>query len=139
MRAIPRRAAAGGPGGSRSEIFRPLSPLWSVYDTPYALARIQEAIRKLFDDDDHPGFYQFNLIVNAPGHPGRIVSVIRSPRLGHDMPLDVESLERTVTNWEWKDLVRLDTDPDLDPIRNEPRFREAVEVVKKRLAEEKKP
>ena len=34
---------------------RALSPLWTAYDGPRALARIQEAMRKeLFEDEEHP-------------------------------------------------------------------------------------
>ena len=78
----------------RPEIYRLVSPLWTSYDGPRALARIQEAVRKLFDDDEQQGFYQFHLIVNFPGHSGRTVSVVRSPKLAHDLPLDLESLDR---------------------------------------------
>src|SRR5205085_12117121 len=59
------------------------------------LARIQEAMRKeLFEDEEHPSYHQLHLIVSFPGVPGRTLAVVRSPRLGRDLPLDVESLER---------------------------------------------
>ncbi len=74
------------PGGIRIEEYRPLTPLWTAFDSPRILERIREALHNQFDSDEHPGFYQFTMIVNYPAHPGRIIASIRSPRLGGEMP-----------------------------------------------------
>jgi two-component system, OmpR family, heavy metal sensor histidine kinase CusS len=95
--------------GPRTEQYRPLSPLWMAFDAPRTLTRIQDAIRKLFEDEEHPGLYQFNLIVSTPTHSGRSTVVIRSPRLSHDMPLDVEASDRN-TDAEYRhDDVEIDS------------------------------
>jgi tetratricopeptide (TPR) repeat protein len=51
----------------------------------------------------------------------------------------LSSLHRLVMQFNWVDLVRLETDPDLDTIRDSATYRNAVETVKKRIAEQKKP
>lgn len=81
----PGPGGRGGPRGGVIELPR-LSPLWVGYDTPRAISRIQDALRKLFDDEDHAGYFQFDLVASYPGHPGHHVVVTRSARLGHDLP-----------------------------------------------------
>lgn len=86
------------PNGTRIDTFRQLSPMWLAYDSPRAITRLQDSIRKLFDDEDHLGLYQLNIIVTPggqpPGPPHRIHSVVRSPKLDADMPLNVDHFER---------------------------------------------
>ena len=73
---------------------RSYPPAWLAYDAPHATGRIQEALRKTFDDDDHPGYYQFTLVVSYPGQPNRATAVVHSARLGSDLALDPAWLEQ---------------------------------------------
>ncbi len=70
------------------------APHWSDYDTPRAVARIQEAVRKTFEDDDHPGYFQFTLVATYPNRANRTVAVVRSAQLDSDLPLDPAWLEQ---------------------------------------------
>jgi two-component system heavy metal sensor histidine kinase CusS len=108
-----------GPRPSPIELPR-LSPLWIGYDTPRAVPRIQEALRKLFDDEDHAGYFQFDLVVNFPGQPGHLVVITRSARLGHDLPaVDPDALDRNAdTEYEHSDIE----------IPGKGRFRQVVKV-----------
>ncbi|HEY3787714.1 MAG TPA: hypothetical protein VGL71_02615, partial [Urbifossiella sp.] len=81
-------------GGGPREWLRPLTPLWDGFEAPLVLAKIQDALRKLFDDEEHQGYYQFHLIATVPGQPGRISAVVRSARFGQDVPFEIENLER---------------------------------------------
>ena len=88
------------PGQSgRVETWRQVSPMWSAYDMPRFMHRIQEAVRGLFaPDEEHLGLYQLNIIFTAggqpPGPPHRTLFVVRSPKLDADLPLNVEAVER---------------------------------------------
>ncbi|MDB5313941.1 MAG: senX3 [Gemmataceae bacterium] len=103
-----------------AEPYRTLSPAWPAFDAPRAVGRIQEALRKLFEEDDHPGYYQFHLLVSYPGQPGRTAAVVRSARLGQDLPFDPESLK------EGSDVEYQHDDVD---VPNRGLFRRVVKVA----------
>lgn len=92
--APPPRPPAAGDGPPRPPS---LSPLWVGYEGPRAVARIQEALRKSFDEDEprHTGEFQFHFVAFDPGHHVRNVATVRSPRLTADIPLDLDALERS--------------------------------------------
>ncbi|MBX9625382.1 MAG: HAMP domain-containing histidine kinase, partial [Gemmataceae bacterium] len=70
---------------------RGVSPLWASFEpTARALGRLQEALRKSFDDD-HTGYFQFQLEVwppaANPANPAdRTTVLVRSARLGKELP-----------------------------------------------------
>jgi two-component system, OmpR family, heavy metal sensor histidine kinase CusS len=70
-------------------------PNWTDYDAPRALARIQEALRKAFDEEDHRSYFQFTIVATYPNRPGtgRTISVIHSEKLGTELPFDPAWLE----------------------------------------------
>ena len=82
------------PTTGRVETFRLLTPLWTAYDSPRFVARVQEAIRELFKIDDHPGLYQLNLSFNFAFPPNRTIVVVRSPKIDHDLPVNHEVFDR---------------------------------------------
>src|SRR5205823_12794000 len=63
---------------------------------PRAVARIQEALRKSFDEDEprHTGEFQFYFVAFDHVHHVRNVATVRSPGLTADIPLDLDALER---------------------------------------------
>lgn len=77
--------------------YRRLSPTWAGFDGPKAVRRIQEALKPMFDDDEHSDYFQFTMLVNFPGQPGNgIVATVRGSRVPHDLPLpDLEPRDRT--------------------------------------------
>jgi two-component system heavy metal sensor histidine kinase CusS len=83
------------PNSTRIDTFRQLSPLWLAYDAPRALTRLQEAIHKLIDDEDHVGLYQLNVILSPGGQAARTHLVVRSAKLDADLPVNVEFVDRT--------------------------------------------
>jgi signal transduction histidine kinase len=82
-----------------------LSPVWSVFDAPRVIPRIQTELRKAFDDDEHPGSFQFDLVTTLPGHPGPVLVTVHSARLGHDLPsIDPAKIDRNPdTEYEFND------------------------------------
>lgn len=115
----PGPGPRGGPRGGFVDLPR-LSPLWVGYDTPRTIPRIQEALRRLFDDEDHAGYFQFDLVVNYPGQSGHLVVTTRSARLGHDLPaVDPDALNRNSdAEYEYGDVG----------VPGKGRFREVVKV-----------
>jgi two-component system, OmpR family, heavy metal sensor histidine kinase CusS len=71
----------------------PGSPSWVAFDAPRAVARIQESLRRAFDDDDHPGTFQFSLIATYPSQNSRTLHSVRPARLTTDLPIDPAWLE----------------------------------------------
>ncbi|QJW92659.1 sensor histidine kinase [Frigoriglobus tundricola] len=80
-------------------------PGWMEYDAPRAFVRIQEAMKNTFGEDDHPGIFQITLVATYPGHSNHTVAVVRSNRIGSDLPLDPAWLE---------------TNPDAEPKFDDP-------------------
>ena len=68
-------------------------PGWAEYDAPRAFARIQEAMKSTFGEEEHPGIYQITLVASYPGLPNHGDMVVRSNRLSSDLPLDPAWLE----------------------------------------------
>ena len=71
-------------------------PLWADYDGPRAVARVEEAVRKTFEDDDHLGVFQFTIIANFHNRSHRIITNVQSvklAKLGADLPFDADWLE----------------------------------------------
>ncbi len=104
----------GNRGGSRpdpadrprlTEVPR-LSPVWSVFDAPRVIPRIQTELRKTFDDDVHPGSFQFDLVTTLPGHTGPVLVTVHSARLGHDLPsIDPAKIDRNPdTEYQFNDV-----------------------------------
>lgn len=87
------------PPASADGLPRPpaLSPLWVAYEGPRAVSRIQEALRRSFDEDEprHTGEFQFHFVAFDPGHHVRNAATVRSPKLTADLPLDLDALERS--------------------------------------------
>ena len=74
-----------------------LSPVWSGFDAPRVIPRLQAELRKAFDDDEHPGLFQFDLEIGFAGHPEHVMATVRSSRLGHDLPcVDPAKIDRTI-------------------------------------------
>ncbi len=66
-------------------------PGWVEYDTPRLLVRVQESLRKTFDDDDHPGGFQITLVGGPTGRAKPTLAIPSPVRLGGDrveLPLD---------------------------------------------------
>jgi len=82
------------PGAPRTEFYRLLTPLWTVYDAGRFVNRVQDALRELFKDDEHLGYYQMNLRFGIAGLSPRTFAVVRSPKLEQDMPVHAEMFER---------------------------------------------
>jgi signal transduction histidine kinase len=98
----------GNPGDPRNNDPRRYNPFphWGDYDAPRAVARIQEAVRKTFDDDDHPGDFQFVLVATYPNRPTRTVAAVHSARVLADLPLDPA----------WLEPANPDLEPKLDDV-----------------------
>ena len=65
----------------------PGAPGWVAFDAPRVPGRIQDALRKSFEDDDHPGYFQITLLVNAPTSPDRVTLHVHPARLPASLPL----------------------------------------------------
>ncbi len=89
----PRRAGIFGPNPSY-----PGAPGWVAFDAPKALVRIQDALRKAFEDD--VGAIQITVLGGAPTHPGRSVVHVHSARLPDPLAIDAGWLEQTSNDWE---------------------------------------
>ncbi len=89
----PRRAAIFGPHPSY-----PGAPGWVAFDAPNALVRIQDAIRKAFEDD--AGYLQITVVGTVVSHPGRSVAHVHTTRVRESLPLDSGWLEQTSAEWE---------------------------------------
>jgi signal transduction histidine kinase len=70
-------------------------PHWSDYDAPRAVARIHEAIRKTFDDDEHTSDFQFTIVASYPNRANRTVHVVHSSKLESDLDLPAPWAEQT--------------------------------------------
>lgn len=75
----------------------PLPLLWVGYESPRTVARIQEALRKSFEEElpRHTGEFQAHFVAFDPVYHARNVAIVRSPGLREDVPLDFAPLERT--------------------------------------------
>jgi signal transduction histidine kinase len=66
---------------------RRLSPTWAGFDGPRAVRRIQEALKPMFDDDEHSDYFQFTMLVSFTGQPGNgMVATVRGSRVPQDLP-----------------------------------------------------
>ncbi len=78
-------------------------PWWIEYDAPFFLQRAQEAIRKPYEDDEHPGGFQITLAAGPFGFAPKPIGAIYQYRQGgerFDLPL--------TGNW-------YESDPELEP------------------------
>src|SRR6266545_659115 len=86
------------------------APNWSDYDAPRFVSRVQEALRRAYEDEDHRSQFQFTIVATYyPNRPGthRTVAVIHSAKLGAELPLDPAWLEQT------QDLEPKTDDPEV--------------------------
>lgn len=76
-------------------VARPSAPVWVGFQSPRTVARVQlpDSIRRLFEDVEHPGFYQFHAVVVYPGRAPQAVGTVRPARLSSDLPLDLTGFE----------------------------------------------
>jgi len=77
------------------------SPGWLSFEAPRAVARLQlaDALRKAYiEDDDHAGFFQFNLVAYLPGQHSQVIGVVRPARIGHDLPFNLSAFEKPGTD-----------------------------------------
>ena len=90
-----------GPGpwpaiGAGSMLAAYQSPAWSAFESPRAAVRLQfqEILRNLFAEEEHPGYFQFTVVVHFPNHPAQAIAVFHPARVGQDWPLDLEAFQR---------------------------------------------
>src|SRR5262245_25946788 len=57
-------------------------PGWVEYDAPRMVGRIQELLRKTFDDNDPPGYIQFTFVVSYHGRPSATTLAIQPTHTG---------------------------------------------------------
>ncbi|MBX9581157.1 MAG: hypothetical protein K2X87_12680, partial [Gemmataceae bacterium] len=90
------------------------SPAWSAFEAPRSFARnqIAEVLRKEFVDDGHPGYFQFDVVVEYPGLPARRHAVVHPARIGPAWPPDPDPVGRP-------DAARPDPDPRPDHLYDE--------------------
>jgi signal transduction histidine kinase len=83
-------AAAGGLHSAATVAAVARSTGWIAFESPRTVARVQipETIRRLFEDVEHPGIYQFQAVVLYPTRPPHQVGIVRAARLGTDVPFD---------------------------------------------------
>ena len=70
-------------------------PLWSDYDVPRAITRLKAAMRRSFEDDDHPGYFQFTIAARYHNRPYQAVADAPSAKLaklGANLPFDADRL-----------------------------------------------
>jgi signal transduction histidine kinase len=99
------RAPGPGTRGGAWVEYQRLNPVWVGYDGPRALQRIQDALKGMFNEEDHAGYFQFSLSVGYPNLPPgpRTVTAVRSSRLTQDLPLPpLESLDGRRPDDEFK-------------------------------------
>ncbi len=93
-----RASGAGGAlhaASTVAAVARPSAPAWIGFQTPRTVNRVQipDAIRRLFEDVEHPGYYQFHAVVVYPGRPPQPVGTVRPARLASDLPLDLTGFD----------------------------------------------
>lgn len=100
------RRAAGmvllppAPGGwptllTSNTFVRSLSPAWVGFESPRTATRVQipEMLHKLFEEGDHTGYYQFQVVAAYPAGLWKTIGVVRPPRLSHDLDIDLDRLD----------------------------------------------
>lgn len=88
---------------------------WSGLEAPQAFARFQipEVMRKEFVEDDHPGYFQFDVAVEYPGHPARRVAAVHPPRTGGAWSSAPDLTDRSEPEFRYSDVEV----PDRGPFR----------------------
>ncbi|MBA4064641.1 MAG: hypothetical protein C0501_13195 [Isosphaera sp.] len=95
-RFLPPSSALAAVGGSAAATSASdpgvRNTLWLAYELPRTLPRIQEMLEKSYEDDQHPEFFQVQVVMVEPGQPDRTVAVVRPDRVPEDLPLDVAAV-----------------------------------------------
>ncbi len=82
--------------GTASMLTASQSPAWSSFESPRAAGRLQfqETLHKLFDEEEHPGYFQFTVVAHFPGQQPVPIAAFHPARVGQDLPVDLEALNR---------------------------------------------
>ncbi|HYH63638.1 MAG TPA: ATP-binding protein [Urbifossiella sp.] len=98
---IPGLVAGSGPGGTLTAastvaaVARSSAPAWIAFQSPRTVARVQipVTIHRLFEEVEHPGYYQFHAVVLYPGRSPQPLGTVRAAPLKADLPLDLSGFD----------------------------------------------
>ncbi|HEX4609531.1 MAG TPA: HAMP domain-containing sensor histidine kinase [Urbifossiella sp.] len=86
------------------------SPAWAGFESPRMAGNIQipRLIHQLFEEGDHTGYYQFQVVAAYHGRPWQTIEIIRPARLAHNLSIDLDRLDDPAVESIPPDEIRVD-------------------------------